>query len=79
MAAEKKRRLGEEGWKTLQKERYDKRVESIRRREWAWLDEALERPFPLTWLPLDWVDSEPEEDRVRTLRTEALQKMDMYL
>ena len=68
IAAEKKRVLGEEGWKALQKERYDKRVESIRRREWAWLDEALERPFPLPWLPLDWVDFEPEE---------ALQKMDM--
>ena len=70
MAAEKKRVLGEEGWKALQKERYDKRVESVRRREWTWLDEALERPFPLPWLPLDWVDSEP-------VHTEALQKMDM--
>ena len=79
IAAEKKRVLGEEGWKALQKERYDKRVESIRRREWSWLDEALERPFPLPWLPLDWAESVPEEDRVQTLRAEALQKMDMYL
>ena len=38
IALEKKRVLGEEGWKALQKERYDKRVESIRRREWSWLD-----------------------------------------
>ena len=80
IAAEKKRVLGEEGWKALQKERYEKRMESIRRRNWSWLDEALERPFPLPWLPLYWVESEPEEeDRVQTLRAEALQQMDMYL
>ena len=79
IAAEKKRVLGVEGWKALQKEKYDKRVESIRLREWSWLDEALERPFPLPWLPLDWAESEPEEDKVQTLRAEALQQMDMYL
>ena len=81
IAAEKKRELGEEGWKALQKQRYEQRVESIRLREWSWLDEALERPFPLPWLPLDWAEAEPEEeeDRVQTLRAEALQKMDMYL
>ena len=79
IAIEKKRLLGEEGWKALQKQRYEKRVESIRHREWHWLDEALERPFPLPWLPLDWAESEPEEDKVQTLRAEALQKMDMYL
>ena len=32
--AEKKRALGIEGWKALQSQRYEKRVESIRRREW---------------------------------------------
>ena len=79
IAAEKKRVLGVEGWKALQSQRYEKRVESIRRREWRWLDEELERPFPLPWLPLDWTKSEPEEDRVQTLRAEALQQMDMYL
>ena len=79
IAAEKKRVLGVEGWKALQSQRYEKRVESIRRREWQWLDEELERPFPLPWLPLDWAESEPEEDRVQTLRTEALQQMDSYL
>ena len=78
-AAEKKRVLGEEGWKKLQKQRYEKRVESIRRREWSWLDEELERPFPLPWWPLDLSQSVPEEDRVQTLRAEALQKMDNYL
>ena len=79
IALEKKRVLGEEGWKALQKERYDKRVESIRRREWSWLDEALERPFPLPWLPLDWAEPEEKEDRVQTVRAEALQQMDLYL
>ena len=78
-AAQKKKELGEEGWKALQKERYNKRMEAIRRREWSWLDEELERPFPLPWLPLDWAESVPEEDRVQTLRAEALQKMDDYL
>ena len=77
--AEKKRALGIEGRKALQSQRYEQRVESIRRREWHWLDEALERPFPLPWLPLDWAESEPEEDRVQTIRAEALQQMDHYL
>ena len=79
IAAEKKRVLGEEGWQALQKERYEKRVESIRRREWSWLDEELERPFPLPWLPLDLPQSVPEEDKVQTVRAEALQQMDHYL
>ena len=79
ITAEKRPALGEEGWKALQSRRYQNRVESIRRRNWSWLDEALERPFPLPWLPLDWTESDPEEDRVRTLRAEALQQMDHYL
>ena len=78
-AAEKRKELGEEGWKKLQKQRYEKRVEAIRRQNWSWLDEALERPFPLPWLPLDLPQSVPEEDRVQTLRAEALQRMDDYL
>ena len=77
--AEKRRVLGEEKWKALQKQRYEKRVEAIRRQNWSWLDEALERPFPLPWLPLDWTESDPEKDRVQTLRAEALQQMDYYL
>ena len=80
IALEKKRVLGVEGWKALQKQRYEQRVESIRLREWSWLDEALERLFPLPWLPLDWAEAEPEEeDRVQTVRAEALQQMDLYL
>ena len=79
LTAEKKRLLGEEGWKALQSLRYQNRMEVIRRREWSWLDEALERPFPLPWLPLDWAESEPEEDKVQTLRAVALQQMNHYL
>ena len=78
-AAEKRKELGEEGWKALQKQRYEKRVEVIRRQHWSWLDEALEHPFPLPWLPLDWAESVPEEDKVQTLRAEALQQMNNYL
>ena len=79
IALEKKRVLGEEGWKALQKQRYEQRMESIRRREWSWLDEELERPFPLPWLPLDLSQSVPEEDKVQTLRAEALQNIQVYL
>ena len=79
MAAQKRKELGEEGWKELQKQRYEKRAEAIRRQNWSWLDEALERPFPLPWLPLDLPQSIPKEDTVQTLRAEALQKMDHYL
>ena len=79
MAAEKRRILGEEGWRALQSQRYQQRVEAIRRREWSWLDEELERPFPLPWLPLDLSQSVPEEDKVQTLRAEALQNIQVYL
>ena len=78
-AAEKRRVLGEEGWKEMQKRRYEKRVEAIRRQNWSWLNEALERPFPLPWWPLDLPQSVPEEDTVQTLRAEALQNMQVYL
>ena len=80
ITAEKRRVLGEEKWKALQSQRYQQRVEGIRRQRWQWLDELLEHPFPLPWLPLDWVDSEPEEeDKVHTIRANALQDMDQYL
>ena len=76
--AKKKRALGVEGWKALQSQRYEKRVESIRRREWQWLDKQLDLPFPLPWLPLDWAKSKPE-DTVQTICADALQQMDHYL
>ena len=79
LQAEKKRVLGEEGWKALQSKKYEQRMESIRRQRWQWLDEQLERPFPLPWLPLDWSDSEPEEDPVQSTRSNALQQLQKYL
>ena len=80
LQAEKKRALGDQGWKALQRQRYERRVGTIRRQRWQWLDEQLDRPFPLPWLPLDWADSEPEEeDRVQTIRADTLQQMDHYL
>ena len=54
ITAEKRRALDDEKWKALQSQRYQQRVEGIRRQRWQWLDELLERPFPLPWLPLDW-------------------------
>ena len=79
LQAEKKRILGEEGWKALQSKKYEQRMESIRRQRWQWLDEQLERPFPLPWLPLDWSDSEPDEDPVQSTRSNALQQLQQYL
>ena len=79
LQAEKKRILGEEGWKALQSKKYEQRMESIRRQRWQWLDEELERPFPLLWWPLDWSDSESDEDPVQTTRSNALQQVQQYL
>ena len=82
ITAMKRQALGEAGWKALQSQKYQRRVEGIRRQHWQWLDDLLERPFPLPWLPLDWVESEPEEeeeDKVHTLRADALEQMDYYL
>lgn len=71
--------MGVEAWKALQKQRYTRRVASQTRQRWEWLDQELERPFPLPWLPLDWAESEPEEDTVQTNRAKALQQMNHYL
>ena len=80
ITAMKRQALGEEKWKALQSQRYQQRVEGIRRQRWQWLDEQLERPFPLPWLPLDWTESEPEEeDKVQSIRANALHDMDQYL
>jgi len=80
LEAKKKQALGPEGWKALQKQRYAKRVASLSRQQWEWLDDHLAHPFPLRWLPLDWAESEPEEeDRVQTIRNNALEQMDKHL
>ena len=72
--------MGAKGWKEHQKALYARRAESERRKKGNWLEEQLDRPFPLPLLPLDWVESEPvEEDIVQTIRVNALQQMDQYL
>ena len=79
LQAEKKRLLGEEGWKALQSKKYQQRMESMQRQRWQYLDEQLERPFPLPWWPLDWSDSESDEDPVQSSRSDALQQLQQYL
>ena len=79
LQAEKKRLLGEEGWKALQSKKYQQRMESMQRQRWQYLDEQLERPFPLPWWPLDWSDSEFDEDPVQSTRSNALQQLQQYL
>ena len=79
LQAEKRRALGEEGWRALQSKKYQQRMESMQRQRWQWLDEQLERPFPLPWWPLDWSDSEFDEDPVQSTRANALQQVQQYL
>ena len=76
LQAERKQAMGPELWKALQSRKYERRQQQL---HWRWLDEHLARPFPLPWLPLDWAESEPEEDTVQTVRAKALQQMDHYL
>ena len=79
LVMQKKQAMGAEAYKALQKQKYKKRIEGQLRQRWQWMDEQLDRPFPLDWLPLDWAESEPEEDRVQTIRADALQRMNHYL
>ena len=77
---EKRRAMGEEAWKALQKEKYKQRVATQLRQRWDWLDRELARSFPLQWLPLEWAECEPkEEDTVLAIRTKALQQVKHYL
>ena len=79
--AEKKRAMGIEKRRALQRAKYVTRAESKRRKRYHWLDEHVALPFPLPWLPLDWAESEPEEeeDTVQTIRTNALEQLNDYL
>ena len=76
LRAEKQRALGEEGWRALQKDKYRKRIQAQQNQRLA---EHLERPFPLPWCPLDWSDSEFDEDPVQSSRSDALQQLQQYL
>lgn len=71
--------LGVEGRKALQKMKHAKRVASEYHRRWQWLHEQLTRPFLLPWLPLDWAESEPEEDTIQIICASALEQTDQYL
>ena len=80
LVRQKKKAMGVEAYSALQQQKYRQRVEGQRRQRWQWVDEELNRPFPLKWLPLDWTDSEPEEqDPVQTIRAKALLNMDHLL
>ena len=80
LVRQKKQTMGVEAYNALQKQKYKQRVEGQHRQRWQWVDEQLNRPFPLEWLPLDWAESEPvEEDTVQTVRANALLKMDHFL
>ena len=76
LRAEKQQALGEEGWRALQKDKYQKRIQAQQNQRLA---EQLERPFPLPWWPLDWSDSELDEDPVQSSRSDALQQVQQYL
>ena len=80
LVQQKKRAMGVEAYNALQKQKYKRRVEGQRRQRWQWVDEQLNRPFPLEWFPLDWDELKPmEEDPVQTVRANALLKMDHFL
>ena len=80
LVRQKKEAMGAEAYNLLQQQKYRRRVEGQRRQRWQWVDEQLSRPFPLTWLPLDWDEWKPvEEDPVQTVRANALLKMDHFL
>ena len=80
LVRQKKKAMGVEAYSALQQQKYRQRVEGQRRQRWQWVDEELNRPFPLMWLPLDWDELKPEEqDPVQTVRANALERMDHFL
>ena len=80
LVRQKKKAMGVEAYNALQQRKYKQRVEGQRRQRWQRVDEQLNRPFPLKWLPLDWDEWKPvEEDPVQTVRANALLKMDYFL
>ena len=60
---------------------YANRVKAAKRSHWSWLDDHLARPFPLPWLPLEWMEqeNEEEEDTVQAICMNSLDQMDHYL
>ena len=82
LVRQKKEAMGAEAYNLLQQQKYRQRIEGLRRQRWQWVNQQLERPFPLTWLPLDWDDVQPmeeEEDSVQFVRAQTLERMDSLL
>ena len=80
LVQQKKQAMSAEAYQAQQQQRYQRRVKGQLRQRWEWMDQQLERPFPLEWLPLDWDDVKPmEEDSVQTVRAQALEQMDHML
>ena len=78
----KKQAMSDHTYHADQQRRYRMRKECQLRQRWEWLDRQLERPFPLEWLPLTWVESKPkeeEEDMLQTVHTQVLEQMDQLL
>ena len=79
---QRKQTMSAEAYNTMQRQKYRRRVEGQLRQRWDWLGQQLERPFPLEWVPLTWVESEPEEEEenmLQTVRANALEQMDHIL
>ena len=80
LVKQKKEAMGAEAYNLLQQRKYRQRVDGQHRQRWQWVNDQLNRPFPLTWLPLDWNEVKlVEEDPVQTVRAQALERMDHYL
>ena len=79
LVRQKKEAMGAEAYNLLQQQKYRRRVDGQRRQRWQWVDDQLNRPFPLTWLPLDWEEVKPIEDPVQTVCANALLNMDHLL
>lgn len=82
---EKKPQRKNEPWEPrgakTQRGRYADRVKAAKWIHWSWLDDHLARPFPLPWLPLEWMEqeNEEEEDTVQAICMNSLEQTDHYL
>ena len=78
---QKKQAMSAVAYAVMQRQKYRRRADNQLRQRWQWVDQQLERPFPLEWVPLTWAESEPEEeeDSVQSVRVNALEQMDHLL
>ena len=40
---------------SMQRVRHMERVQAVQQKQLSWLEPHLAKPFPLQWLPLDWM------------------------